>query len=146
MLSPSILIAQALAPAVAINASGLLALGIHNRISTLGSRVRELNREYSQASSPQSKENLKQQIAYFLLRGRLMRNALFLLYFAIVFMVLTACAIAGYSIAPQVVHACWPLLFFLGGLFFILIAMLLEVTEIAILLRALKLDIQQCQF
>jgi polyferredoxin len=141
-------ITQALSPALAISASGMLALSMNNRIGVLGSRVRELDRTiHTGQHSPERLRNLKLQVKYFVRRARLLRNGLLCLYMAVVMMVLTAfgLALSNLPVSMQYltgsVSQYLPVATFLVGLLFILVGVVLEAVEVLLLLNALKLDV-----
>lgn len=141
MIEFNAFITQSLSPALAISASGMLSLGMHNRLSVLGGRVRQLNRELAQTDDPARITNFKKQIGLFSQRAQLIRNALFLLYAAICLMVLTAFALAMTDLS--VLHDDWPvpIVTFLSGLGLIFWAVILEAREVLLILKALDLDI-----
>jgi hypothetical protein len=145
MLMSSQIIYDALSPAVAISGSGLIALGMHNRLSNVVTRLRGLNQDYRLRQNTASKENLKNQQRLLLMRGRLLRNGLFFTYLSVVCMVLTAIGIALEKLA--VVPATWGLTLwlFLGGLCLIVLGLCFECSEVLLLLRALKLDILETE-
>ncbi len=133
-------ITQSLSPALAISASGMLSLGMHNRLSILGGRVRQLNREIITESGSHRVANLKEQVKLFIQRAVILRNSLFLLYAAICLMVLTAV-----SLAFKELGVLWseliPMATFLGGLSLIFSAVVLEAWEVLLILRTLELDV-----
>lgn len=135
-------ITQTLAPALAISATGMLTLGMQNRLSVLASRVRELNREIIAEVIPARTENLRQQVALFIQRGTLIRNALFLLYASIGLLIVTAFALALTDL--DILQTEWrvPVITFLLGLGLILIAILIEVYEVLLMLKTLHLDVE----
>lgn len=135
-------ITQTLAPALAISATGMLTLGMQNRLSVLASRVRELNREIIAEVIPDRTENLRQQVALFIQRGTLIRNALFLLYASIGLLIVTAFALALTDL--EILRTEWrvPVITFLLGLGLILIAILIEVYEVLLMLKTLHLDVE----
>lgn len=146
MLSANAVIQDSLAPAVAISALGLLVLSLNNRITTVGSRVRDLTRELrslqsdGDADHTERIENIQRQIPLFIRRGYLIQNALFLLFGSLGMMVLTAFALAMHRMR----YMSWdglPMLFFLSGLLLMLFAVLLEVLESVLNMRTLKLDV-----
>ncbi len=134
-------ITQSLSPALAISATGMLALGMHHRMTVLGSRIRELNKGIAAETDPARIANYRQQIGMFLKRGFLIRNALFLLYTALGLMVLTAVALALTELT--VFQRDWfvPIVTFLLGLFLILAAVVIESFEVLLMLKALRMDI-----
>ena len=78
-----------LAPAMMISSCGLLFLGLQNRYGRIVDRLRQFNREKEDSPS----ENLKVleiQIRQLALRGKLQRNALSCLLFAVIFFICTS--------------------------------------------------------
>ncbi|MBY0405376.1 MAG: DUF2721 domain-containing protein [Cyanobacteria bacterium] len=140
MIELKTFITQSLSPALAISASGMLTLGMQNRLSTVGTRVRQLNREIILLNNPTRSQNLTDQIQLFLMRGVLIRNALFLMYSAICLMVFTAFALALSDLG--IFNPAWkiPIWTFLMGLGMILVAVVIEAFEVLLILKALKLD------
>jgi hypothetical protein len=137
-------ITQALSPALAISASGMLTLGMHNRLSVLGGRVRQLNREILELSDPVRIANLQNQVVTFIQRAKLIRNSLFLLYAAICMMVLTAFGLAISDL--DIMHAQnIPIVTFLIGLGLIFVAVVMEALEVLLILRTLHLDVEGIQ-
>lgn len=135
-------ITQALSPAVAMSATGLLVMGLHNRISVLGGRVRQLNRELTPDSPREHVENVHRQVEMFMQRARVFRNRLFLLYAALGSLVFTAFAIAMVELGILPKDWNLPVASFLLGLVLIFVATLLEAREVTLNLRTLKLDIE----
>jgi len=136
------IITHALSPAVAISSIGLFMLSLSNRMTTVGTRVRQLNQNLIHASTTEECDNIHQQLDCFMLRARMIRNALSVLSMAICFMVLTMLSLAIIKL-----HLVWipdfsPLMFFLLGLFLIFIATVIELREASLNIAALKLDIQ----
>jgi hypothetical protein len=134
-------ITQSLSPALAISASGMLALGMHNRLSILGGRVRQINKDLRDESSPIRQDNLNQQIQLFVKRARILRDALFFLYAAICLMVITAVALAFESL-HWINTSLVAMISFLLGLGLIFWAVLLEAWEVLLILQTLEVDIQ----
>jgi hypothetical protein len=143
MLETNTIITNSLAPAVTISGVGLLISILNNRISTVGSRVRELNRELRTTTHPERIRNIRLQIPMFLERAYLIRNAMFLLFGALAMMVFTAVAIA----LSKLHYVSWemvPAWTFLGGLILMLLAVLIETYETVLNLRTLALDVDHC--
>jgi hypothetical protein len=140
MLAANTIISESLAPAVAISGIGLLIFGLNNRIATVGTRVRELNRELRQTTDPERIRNIRQQVPLFLERAYIIRNAMFLLFGALGMMVFTAFAIA----VSRLNYVHWEMLpawTFLGGLILMLTAVVIEAYETILNLRTLALDV-----
>jgi hypothetical protein len=146
MINSSQIILDALSPAVAISGAGLIAMGMHGRLSNVITRIRGLNQERRQSHSDASRENLLQQQRLLFLRGRLLRNGLFFIYLSVACMVFTAFAIALEKLALIPVSWGLTLWLFLGGLSFVVLGLFFECWEIVLLLRALKLDILETEF
>jgi hypothetical protein len=143
-LAANTLIADSLAPAVAISGAALMTMGLLNRLAHLGTRVRQLNqtmREEHNKDTPRL-ANVSQQVGMVLKRARMVRNALLFLYFAIGCMVFTAfgLALTALGVVPEWVQL--PIWTFLLGLTGILIAVGQEITEVLLALKALKLDVE----
>jgi hypothetical protein len=134
-------ITQSLSPALAISASGMWALGMHNRLSILGGRVRQINKDLRDETSPIRQDNLNQQIQLFVKRARILRDALFFLYAAICLMVMTAVALAFESL-HWINASLVAMISFLLGLGLIFWAVLLEAWEVLLILQTLEVDIQ----
>lgn len=90
-----------LAPAVMINACGLLLLSINNKYSIVVNRIRILNEEKRKLTSqmggvsPSTDDNIRlesiaNQIKYLVIRGRLVKNAVIFFIIAIASFVLTS--------------------------------------------------------
>lgn len=134
------IITSSLAPAVALSGIGMLTLGLSNRITTVGTRVRELNRELRDYKDPERLANIRRQIPLFLRRAYLIRNALFLLLGSMGMMVFTALFIA----LAKLYYVEWELLpswTFVGGLLLLLGAVIIEGVEITLNLKTLNLDV-----
>jgi hypothetical protein len=138
MIDASHLVSQSLAPAVAISASALLALGLINRVSTLGARIRQLNKEIRLSADPAEIARMQEQIRIVFSRAYFVRNALLCLFSAIALMVLTAFGLAFSQMGwlPN-----WtPVVPFLAGLAFIFGSVLFELNEVLMNLHALHID------
>jgi hypothetical protein len=136
------IITHALSPAVAISSIGLFMLSLSNRMTTVGTRVRQLNQNLIHANTKEECDNIHQQLDCFMHRARMIRNALSVLSMAICFMVLTMLSLAIIKL-----HLLWipdflPLMLFLLGLLLIFIATVIELKETSLNIAALKLDIQ----
>jgi Protein of unknown function (DUF2721) len=136
------LITQSLAPAVAITGAALMSSGLLNRLSHLGTRVRQLNQTLREIPPTESGrvENIRLQAIMLIKRARIVRSALLCLYACIGSMVLTAFSVALtelHWLPPTMGIAIWIFLF---GLFSILMAVVLEMLEVLLALKALYLD------
>lgn len=76
-------------PAIMISCCGLLFLGLQNRYGRIIDRLRQFNREKENLTAA-DREVIRLQIKQLSFRGKLLRNALSCLLFAIVFFVLTS--------------------------------------------------------
>ncbi|HEY9687369.1 MAG TPA: DUF2721 domain-containing protein [Coleofasciculaceae cyanobacterium] len=140
MLETNTVITESLSPAVAISGIGLLILGLNNRISTVGARLRDLNRELRQSHMPDRIANIRQQAELFLRRGVLIRNAIFLLFGAVGMMVFTAFALA----IVRLHYVKWvnvPAWTFITGLILLLLAVIIETYETILNVKTLDLDV-----
>ena len=136
------LITESLAPAVAISGAALMTMGLLNRMSHLGTRVRQLNQALREVPPSESAriENLRLQSSMVMQRACMVRNALLMLYSAIGCMVLTAFSLALtelHWVPGNISLPIWP---FLLGLFSILLAVVQEMFEVLLALKALTLD------
>jgi hypothetical protein len=134
------LITQALAPAVALSGFALITMGLLNRLSHLGSRVRQLNQQVRDNHEPHRLPVIRQQIAMVLDRAKRVRNALFMAYFGIACMVVTAFLLAATELGLVTGGGLWPIGSFLLGLLSFLLSVVIELTEVFLALKALKLD------
>ncbi|MFH0988998.1 MAG: DUF2721 domain-containing protein [bacterium] len=105
------LIQLILAPAVMINACGLLLLGTSNKYTAVLTRIRLLNEEkrklFKKAAEKSFEENLRfesliQQIRNLMIRARLVRNAVICYSGAIALFILTSMLIGLSFFAPVV--------------------------------------------
>jgi len=88
-------IAQAVAPAILVSAGGLMLLGLQNKFHNIVDRIRQLDREimdYERQGPPdeirrQRLRAAEAQVDILLLRCGLTRDAIFLLYIAVLFLV-----------------------------------------------------------
>ena len=84
-------IGAAVTPAVMVSACGLIALGLDNQIARMSLRLRELVREHRQeAETPARRELVRQQVAAFDGRHRILTHALQMNYGALLAFVLTS--------------------------------------------------------
>lgn len=140
MLTADGVISDSLSPAVAISGILLFVFGLNNRIISVGSRIRSLNQELREGDSPMRLASVRQQIPLMMLRATLIRNAVFLLLGAVAMLILAAAAIALTRLGALKweIVSIWS---FVAGLFFILLAVSVEVFEVIINLRALNMDV-----
>lgn len=140
MIEANTVITESLSPAVAISGITLIIFGLNNRIATVGTRVRELNRELRLSKEPQRIANIRQQIPLFLRRAYLIRNAMFILFGSLGMMVFTAFAIAMVRL-QTVQWTAFPAWTFVTGLVLMLVAVLIEAYETILNLKTLNLDV-----
>lgn len=120
-----------LAPAMMISGCGLLFLGLQNRYGRTVDRLRQFNREKRESAS-QDLKILEAQIKQLLLRGKLQRNALSCLLFAVIFFICTSFLIL-ISIKLAIV-------FFLIGMFSVLSGVVFAWFEIVISYRTVMME------
>ncbi|MBX2859633.1 MAG: DUF2721 domain-containing protein [Vampirovibrio sp.] len=142
MLDLKAFISQSLSPAIALSAIGLLTLGLHNRMTALGGRIREINQELRLGCGDARRQNIQQQLHYFFIRIKLVRNALFFLYGAMGMMVFTAVAIALHELDIYFARMVVPVWTFISGLLLMFMAVLSESFAIILNLKTLELDTQ----
>lgn len=158
-MNVNIFIQQSLSPAIAISGIGLLILSLSNRIATIGSRIRQIRHDqihYEQIQHEQIKalanipeteqqhnrrDNFDRQINLFMLRARLIRNAMFLLYSAVSLIVLTEFCTALSQLPTWAWLANAAICSFLVSLLLVLAACVMEVMEVTANLETLKLEI-----
>lgn len=135
-----------LAPALAISAAGLMAMGSANRLAQISTRLRAVNEQLRQDLSYERRANLHQQQTLFLHRARMVQYALFLLYASTGAMMMSAIGIAmiqlGWARWLVHEHGALPIIIFLAGLAAIFASSVLQAIEIAISLKTLRLDTQ----
>jgi hypothetical protein len=138
------IISDSLSPVVIISGLGLLIFGMNNRLISVGSRVRQLNKELREIVTanclPQRALNIQQQLSVFIQRALLLQNAIFLLFGALGMMILTTFAIALLKL-KLIFWGCCPLWTFLSGLILIFLAVLLEGFETILNIKTLSLDV-----
>lgn len=160
-MNVNIFIQQSLSPAIAISGIGLLILSLSNRIATIGSRIRQIRHDQihyeqiqheqmkAQANIPETeqqhnrRDNFARQINLFMLRARLIRNAMFLLYFAVSLIVLTEFCTALSQLPAWAWLANAAICSFLVSLLLVLAACVMEVLEVTANLETLKLEIDR---
>lgn len=141
MLQANTIITESLSPAVAISGIGLLFISLNTRISTLASRVRDLNKEFIKVENQQRRDNIRRQIPLFLKRAKIIRISMFTLLGALGLMVFSAVALAlsklGY--VHWVLVPAWS---FLGGLMLMLVAVVMEAYETSLKMTTLEVDVE----
>jgi hypothetical protein len=140
MIPANNIITESLAPAVTITGLALLLNGVNARFTNAASRVRELNREMRTSTSPSRIANIRKQVPLFMRRIYMIRNAMFVLFGSLGLMVFSAVSIALF----QLRFLNWemvPVWSFLGGLLFMLLAVIIETYETTLNLRTLDLDV-----
>lgn len=144
-------ITQMVSPAVIISAVGLLLLSLNNRYLTITGRVRNLNSEALKILNKESKtkietqrfECIKTQMVEMLQRCHFIKRAIFILYLALTFCVLTILTLAGDMIGLHSALDSLSLVWFIIALLLLLTALLLEGWEMKIALKQLKFDAEQ---
>jgi len=136
-----------LTPAVMISSSALFLLGLQNRLSNLFSRFRALNHErrsLSQMASRSAKDNERLdnvvlQLDRLMRRVRYVKNAVIYLYLAVVAFIGTSLCLflTRYAFLPLVKTA---LFIFFAGLLFMLLALVLLISEVTIAYYILRLE------
>ncbi|OGW90223.1 MAG: hypothetical protein A3A73_04880 [Omnitrophica bacterium RIFCSPLOWO2_01_FULL_50_24] len=136
-----------LTPAVMISSSALFLLGLQNRLSNLFSRFRALNHErrsLSQMASRSAKDNERLdnvvlQLDRLMRRVRYVKNAVICLYLAVVAFIGTSLCLflTRYAFLPLVKTA---LFIFFAGLLFMLLALVLLISEVTIAYYILRLE------
>ena len=136
-----------LTPAVMISSSALFLLGLQNRLSNLFSRFRALNHErrsLGQMASRSAKDNERLdnvvlQLDRLMRRVRYVKNAVIYLYLAVVAFIGTSLCLflTRYAFLPLVKTA---LFIFFAVLLFMLLALVLLISEVTIAYYILRLE------
>jgi hypothetical protein len=124
-----------LAPAVMINASGLLILSISNKFSTVLNRIRLLNDERRrilhvaserplQTQENQRLNSLMKQLEGLVFRSRMIRNSIACYIFSVALFVLSSLLIGISTVFPIIQLRVFILLIFLLGMIIVLIGVL----------------------
>ena len=107
-------IAQAVTPAVMVSACGLIALGLDNQVSRISARLRDLAREHRDPAGDEGRRALlRQQVAAFDDRHRILTRAVALDYCALLAFVTTSFLELAAGLIP--IPAELPLLTFAAG-------------------------------
>lgn len=147
MLDTQVFINQILSPAVLISGIGLILLGMNNRFIANTGRIRELNSEIRRISEihvfdETHKKRLlaiKSQITTMLGRCNTQKQAIFMLYLAMVFVIFTVLSIAA-NLANVTIFQDIPKVTSVVALFFILISVMLEGWETTMAMRTVRED------
>ncbi|MEM0952358.1 MAG: DUF2721 domain-containing protein [Cyanobacteria bacterium P01_H01_bin.74] len=138
------IISDALSPVVIISGLGLLIFGMNNRLISVGSRVRQLDKEFRDIqgipNTIKRQTNIEEQLVIFIRRAKLLQNAIFLLFGALALMILTTFVIALLKLT-MINWPMAPLWTFFSGLFCIFMAVVLEGYETILNIRTLSLDV-----
>ncbi len=129
-----LLIQAMLAPAIMISCCGLLFLGLQHRYGRIVDRLRQFNREKTTLQPPLIK-NLEIQIKQLSLRGKLQRNALSCILFAVFFFVITSLLIA--------VGAKYAVFFFIVGMLSVLVGVIFAWIELVISYRTVMTETEE---
>ena len=107
-------IAQAVTPAVMVSACSLIALGLDNQVSRISARLRDLAREHRDPAGDEGRRALlRQQVAAFDDRHRILTRAVALDYCALLAFVTTSFLELAAGLIP--IPAELPLLTFAAG-------------------------------
>jgi hypothetical protein len=107
-------IAQAVTPAVMVSACGLIALGLDNQVSRMSARLRDLAREHRDLAGDDARRGLlRQQVAAFDDRHRILTRAVALDYGALLAFVVTSFLELAAGLFP--IPTALPLLTFAAG-------------------------------
>jgi hypothetical protein len=107
-------IAIAVTPAVMVSACGLVALGLDNQVARMSQRLRELAREHRNLPQDHARRALvREQVAAFDMRHRILTRALQLDYGALLAFVVTSLLELSAGLVPIPVTV--PLLTFAAG-------------------------------
>lgn len=108
-------IAAAVTPAVMVSACGLIALGLDNQVSRMSARLRDLAREHRDLPDENARRAMvRQQVAAFDARHRVLTRALQLNYGALLAFVVTSFLELATGALP-VIGTAFPLLTFAAG-------------------------------
>lgn len=141
-----------IAPAVMINACGLLLLGVSNKFSVLINRIRQLNEEKRQFSmdehidfSPlemQRIESIGVQLRELLVRGKLLRNSLVSYFTEIGIFVLTSVLI-GVDYFSLAINLRLSILYvFLSGLLMLFAGVIFGTFDIFLAYKIMKYEVE----
>lgn len=148
-VEPTALITSALAPVVSLSACAILASNAQTQFSSLVDRLRTLNAERMAFHTVEEPNDFQQariksldhQIPVFFHRTRLLRNAIFLLFMGMMFILLTSFII----ISIAAFDATWLTIFskgaFFTGLFFVLMALFALLSEVFLTFRVVKYEL-----
>jgi hypothetical protein len=148
MVDSNVFINQMLAPAVLISSIGLILLGMNNRFLTVTGRIRELSNELRQVAvsdmaesvKTSRMESVKSQITAMLDRSRLQKLAIFLLYMAMMFTILTVFALAADLADIELIILDYPVVFSITSLVFIFCSVMVEGYEMTMALKTVRED------
>jgi hypothetical protein len=139
-------IGAAIAPAVLFTACALLLSGLQGKYSTLVSAMRTLNGEKrTLPTSVPRYQNVELQLAELYARARLIRNALFFLYSAIL-LLLMASVCSGFAALGSVLASHIGLVFFGGGMLAMVAAMTTGFWEARRAFEVVRLELDDLSF
>ena len=136
-----------LAPAVMISSSALLLLGFQNKFSSLANRFRALNQERRTLSqkldrnNPENERlrNLKAQVDHLIQRAAHVKNAILLMYVAIMCFVATSIFLF-LNIYMHFQFSYLAIMFFLIGLVLVFVVSASIMIEVALSFKVLDLE------
>lgn len=120
-----------LVPIVILSSAGLISLSLQQRYGRVIDRIRYF---HEKVDDEKWKKVVEEQLDILILRGRLLRNAMFSIMLCILFALLTTLALS-FQIIYKINSIATILLFFLS-LLFLLIAVLFAIAEIFISYKA----------
>jgi hypothetical protein len=151
-LDPSAFISAALAPVLGVSGSAILASQAQTKYSALVDRIRSLHSERRALAGEQVLNavhanrirSLERQVALLVRRARHLRDALFLLYVAIGFLIVTSVALAAVQVLPgQALWFLWtPRVTFLAGLTCVFASIVHDLLEVRLAFRVVALELE----
>lgn len=138
-------ITSAVAPVVMVSAAGLLLLGIQTKNLHLADRLRGLTTEYrvlgDDGDGKERRRQILDQLPLFARRIRLTQRSLELLYVSVVCFVMTSLVLAAEPWLGSALVPVLAALLFLGGVSFMLIALLVEFLEMRAGLATIRVEV-----
>ncbi len=132
-----------IAPIVMVQATGLLFNGLQTKGLHLSERIRTLAAELrNQATPPDRREQVRDELALFHRRIRLTQRALQLIQIAIICFVMTSLLLAVGLWIGQLALTVATTTIFVAGVFVLVASLVLEFVEIWIGLRTLEIEMQ----
>ena len=135
------ILTTAVAPIVMVSAAGLLFNGVQAKNLHLSDRIRGLMIEVrNSATTPDRRQQVMAQLAYFDRRMRLSQHALELIYIAIICFVLTSLLLATVLWAASPVLPVVIAAIFVVGVGVLIGALVLEFVEMWLCLQTIKIE------